>query len=236
MNQRAIKSYVGLTAVFAVVAVLVQDWSVFADFENRDLVGFSVLLALGLLAESRTLPITVGRKSGSTSSIIFVPLLSSVLLFGPAPTVLLMGLTGFVGEFFVRKKEALRAVFNTSQYIIATAVAGFAFSLKGVGLAPAGVSFNEVLGPQALAFLLFWITFVVLNNSAVAFAVALSEGTKIRKVWWRIVGRTGTNLFYDILVSPIAFAVALLYQELNWIGLLVIVFPLLFIRYAYSRL
>jgi putative nucleotidyltransferase with HDIG domain len=236
MNQRAIRYYVGFTAVLAFGAVLIQDWSVFADFSRRDLAGFSVLLILGLLAESRTLPITVGKRAGSTSSIIFVPLLSSVLLFGPAPTVLLMGLTGFVGEFFVRKKELLRAAFNTSQYIIATAAAGSAFSVKGIGLVPEGVSFNEVAGSQTLAFLSFWVVFVVLNNSAVAIAVALSEGTKVRKVWWRIVGRSGTNLTYDILVSPIAFAVALLYQELSFVGLLVVVLPLLFIRHAYSSI
>ena len=236
MYQRAIKYYVGFTALLALGALLVQDWSVFADFPARDVGGFLVLLTLGLLAESRTLPITVGKRTGSTSSIIFVPLLSSVLLFGPAPTVLLMGVTGFVGEFFVRKKEALRALFNTSQYIIATAAAGFAFSFKGIGLVPTGVNFNEVAGSQTLAFLSFWIVFVVLNNSAVAFAVALSEGTKLRKVWLRIVGRSGTNLTYDILVSPFAFAVALLYQELSFIGLLVAVLPLLFIRYAYSSI
>jgi putative nucleotidyltransferase with HDIG domain len=236
MHQRAIKYYVGLTAILAIGAVLVQDWSVFAGFTRTDLIGFSVLLTLGLLAESHTLPITLGRRSGSTSSIIFVPLLASILLFGATPTVLLMGLTGFVGEFFVRKKELLRAVFNTSQYIFATAVAGFAFSLWGIPLAPEGISFKEVLGPQISAFLFFWLVFVFLNNSAVAIAVALSEGTKVRRVWWKIVGRTGTNLFYDILVSPIAVAVALLYQELNWIGLLVIVFPLLFIRHAYSTI
>ncbi len=236
MTQRAINYYVGLTAILALGAVLVQDWSVFADFPRKDILGFSVLLILGLLAESRTLPITVGRRSGSTSSIIFVPLLSSVLLFGPAPTVLLMGVTGFVGEFFLRRKEMLRATFNTSQYVIAAAAGGFAFSLKGVGLVPSGVSFNEVAGPQTLGFLLFWVVFVVLNNSAVAIAVALSEGTKIRKVWLRIIGRSGTNLFYDILVSPVAFAVALLYQELSFLGLLVAVLPLLFIRHAYASI
>jgi putative nucleotidyltransferase with HDIG domain len=236
MHQRAIKYYVLITASLAFGAVLAQDWSAFADFPRKDLLGFSVLLTLGLLAESNTLPISLGRRPGSTSSIIFVPLLTSILLFGPAPTVLLMGLTGFVGEFLVRRKEPLRAIFNTSQYIFATAVAGFAFSLQGVALAPSGVGFKEVLGPQLLAFLLFWIIFVLLNNSAVAIAIALSEGTGVSKVWWRIVGRTGTNLFYDILVSPIALAVALLYQEFNWIGLLVVVFPLLFIRHAYATI
>ena len=89
---------------------------------------------------------------------------------------------------------------------------------------------------ETVAFVGFGLVFVILNNSAVAVAVALSEGTKIRKVWLRIVGRSGTNLFYDILVSPIAIAVALLYQELQFVGLFLIVLPLLFIRYAYSAI
>ena len=237
MQRRAIKVYVGFTVVLAIGIIAIQDWGHLAALQPSDWLGFSVLLALGLLSEAATLSISVGKQTGSTSSIIFLPLLASVLIFGPVPTVLFMGLTGFFGEFVIRRKETLRAAFNTSQYVIATAVGGVVFSqLGGQALVPNGPAFGEILLSQTGAFVGFGFVFVLLNNSAVAFAVGLSEGTKIRKVWLRIVGRSGTNLFYDILVSPIAIAVALLYQELQFIGLFLIVLPLLFIRYAYSAI
>lgn len=237
MKQRAIKGYVGFTVLLAVGAIVVQDWARLAALEPYDWVGFSVLLVLGLLSESATLSISVGKQAGSTSSIIFLPLLSSVLIFGPVPTVLFMGLTGFFGEFVIRQKEPLRAAFNNSQYVLATAAGGYLFTtLGGQGLVPNGPPFGEILLSQSIAFVGFGLVFVLINNSAVAIAVGLSEGTKIRKVWLRIVGRSGTNLFYDILVSPIAIAVALLYQELQFVGLFLVVLPLLFIRYAYSAI
>ncbi len=237
MQRRAIKVYVGFTVALAFGAFALQDWGLLAALQTHDWIGFSVLLGLGLLSEAATLSISVGKQAGSTSSIIFLPLLASVLIFGPVPTVLFMALTGFFGEFVIRRKETLRAAFNTSQYVVATAVGGLAFAkLGGQALVPGGPAFGDILLSQTAAFVGFGFAFVLLNNSAVAFAVGLSEGTRIRKVWLRIVGRSGTNLFYDILVSPIAIAVALLYQELQFIGLFLIVLPLLFIRYAYSAI
>ena len=132
MKQRAIKVYVGFTVVLALGTVAIQDWAVLADASDpTDWLGFSVLLVLGLLSEAATLSISVGKQTGSTSSIIFLPLLASVLIFGPVPTVLFMGLTGFFGEFLIRRKETLRAAFNTSQYVVATAVGGLAFREVG---------------------------------------------------------------------------------------------------------
>ncbi len=237
MKQQAIRVYVGFTVALALGAIAIQDWALLTALGSSDWLGFFVLLILGFLSESATLSISVGKQAGSTSSIIFLPLLASVLIFGPVPTVLFMGLTGFFGEFVIRRKEILRAAFNTAQFVVATALGGAVFvRLGGEPLVPSGPPFSEILFTETFAFVGFGVVFVLLNNSAVAFAVALSEGTKIRKVWLRIVGRSGTNLFYDILVSPIAIAVALLYQELEFVGLFLIVLPMLFIRYAYSAI
>jgi membrane-associated HD superfamily phosphohydrolase len=241
MKVRAIHIYVTTMVTLALVAVGVQDWSVIVPGSLEDLKnafdpisGFIVLLLLGFFSESLTLPISIGRKGGSTSSIIFLPLLASLLLFGSAPTVLFMAITGVTGEFLIRKKEAVRASFNSAQYVFATAVGGWVFSvLGGEALAFEGSASLVIWKTQILAFVGFGVTFVVLNNAAVTGAIALSEGMGLRKVWYRIVGRSGTNLFYDILVSPMAVAVAFLYVALKALGLLVAILPLLLIRHAY---
>jgi len=241
MKVRGIHSYVTVVVALALISLGVQDWAgiipnSFADLRDAfdPITGFIVLLMLGFFSESVTLPIAIGRKAASTSSIIFLPLLGALLLFGPTPTVLFITITGVTGEFLIRNKETLRATFNSAQYIVATAVGGAVYSgLGGVALSPDGVLEAVVWRTQIFAFVGFGLTFVILNNAAVTGAIALSEGMALRKVWYRIVGRSGTNLFYDILVSPIALAVAFLYVELKALGLLVVILPLLFIRHAY---
>jgi len=241
MKVRAIHSYVTFMVTLALISLGAQDWNAILPHDLpalRDafdpITGFIVLLLLGFFSESVTLPIAIGRKAESTSSIIFLPLLSALLLFGPTPTVLFMAITGLSGEFLIRRKEVLRASFNSAQYVVATAVGGATFAaLGGEALAVSGALEQVVWRTQILAFIGFGLTFVVLNNAAVTGAIALSEGIALRKVWYRIVGRSGTNLFYDILVSPIALAVAFLYVELKALGLLVVILPLLFIRHAY---
>ncbi len=234
MRPGKIQIYVGSIAALALVASATQDWAGIGALGTDDFAGFLVLLFLGLVAESLTLPITIGRTSGSTSSIGFLPLLASLLLFGPAPTVLFMAITGMVGEFVIRKKPVIKAVFNSSQYVLSTALAGQVYSgLGGMGLALQEGAFTPGLFGQLVAFGGFGLVFVVLNNAAVSIAVAISEETPFRKVWFKAIGRTGTNLLYDIAISPIAIAVAFLYVELQWVGLLLVLLPLLFIRQAY---
>lgn len=236
MQKRAIHSYVTLVTAAAVITLFLQDWGQITGLPGRAMIGLAALLLLGVLSESFALSITIGKSSG-TSSITYLPLLTCILLFGGTPTVLFMGVTGVIGEFLIRKKELIRAVFNSSQYIFAAAVGGFVFSTSGGrALALSTQSFSVGLAGQLLSFLLFGVVFLALNHAAVATAIALNQGMPLRKVGPLLVGRTGTNLFYDILVSPIAIAVAFLYMELWVIGLVLVLLPLFFIRYSYSTI
>lgn len=240
MKLRGIQIYVGSMVALALGAVGLQVWHILPSWLPlssplpwREIGGWIALVALGLLSESLTLPIKVGKTAKSTSSIIFLPLLASVLLFGPFPTVLLFAVTGVAGEFLIRKKETIKAVFNSSQYVFSTSVAGWVFTeLGGRPLALAG----QEVGVALAAFFAYGFVFLLLNHAAVSLAITLNEGGKIRRVWALLAGRTGTNLFYDILVSPIAIAMAFLYMQLWIVGLFLIVLPLLFIRYAYQTI
>jgi hypothetical protein len=242
MKPKSIEIYVGLTTVLTVVVLWVLDWSSLAGFihsygdlgwSRNPVLGLLALFALGLIAESLTLTITVVKSAGSTSSIIFLPLLVSIVLFGPWPTVLFIAVTGIVGEFFIRRKELIRAIFNSSQYILSSFVAGSVYqALNGQALALERWGRGWDLS-QTLAFVVFGVVFLVLNHGAVSLAIALNEQVRVRNAWLGLVGRTGTNLLYDFLVSPIAIAIAFLYLEIGVAGLFIIVLPLLFIRQAY---
>jgi putative nucleotidyltransferase with HDIG domain len=252
MKLSPIKIYVGMTAALAVGVLFMLDWSALQPFIAFDLsvglseykmhpgVGLIALIALGLSAETGTLTITVVKSAGSTSSIIFLPLLVSIVLFGAEGTVLFIAVAGVVAEFLLRKKEPIRAVFNSSQYILSTFLAGLAWELFHSGAL--GVPNAAGLLPEpdylatTFAFVTFGFVFLILNHGAVSLAIALNERVTLRKVWLGLVGKTGTNLALDFLVSPIAIAVALLYLQLGVPGLFIIVLPLLFIRQAYLRI
>jgi len=240
MKLTRVQIYVGVIVVLASGATVLQDWGsllgiLFSSgpFPWRHVVGWTALLLLGLMAETLTLSIKVGRSAGSTSSINFLPLLTSILLFGPVPTVLFWGITGVVGEFLIRKKETIRAVFNSAQYVLATSVSAWIYDgLGGEALALVGGS----VWANILPFAAFGFTFLVLNHTAVSLAIALSDGSRIKQILAALVGRTGTNLIYDLFISPLAIAVAVLYLQLWVFGLPLVILPLIFIREAYQTI
>lgn len=233
MRRKGIRIYVGLMGALAVLCLVLLAWEDLLSLPRPHLVGILALTVLGLLSESLAVTFTVARNRGN-SSITFLPLLACVILFGPTSAVLLMGISGGVAEFLIRRKEPIRAFFNLSQYITSTTLAGVGFSAAGgipwVDLALGDASRFDL---QILPFAVFGIVFLGLNHGSVSFAVALDQGLPFRRVWRQMAGPSGTNLLYDLLIGPIAIAVAFLYVELGAAGLVLVLLPLLFIRYSY---
>jgi putative nucleotidyltransferase with HDIG domain len=188
---------------------------------------------MGLLSESLAIRMKVGRDSGN-ASITFIPLLASAQLFGPAAAMILMPVTGAFGEFVVRRKVPLRGVFNVAQWTVATFAGGWAFlALGGTALEPrVGVTAAVALSGQLLPFVAFGLVFVAVNHLAVSSVVALSQGLRFTEVLSHMLGHSGASR-HDILISPIAIAVAFLYVQVGVAGILLVLLPLLFIRHSY---
>jgi putative nucleotidyltransferase with HDIG domain len=72
-----------------------------------------------------------------------------------------------------------------------------------------------------------------INHAAVSGAIALSQGVPFRRVWELIVNNSGASL-HDILIAPVALAVAFLYVQFGVAGILVVILPMLFIRHSYA--
>jgi putative nucleotidyltransferase with HDIG domain len=85
---------------------------------------------------------------------------------------------------------------------------------------------------QLWPFVSFGLVFLAVNHAAVSFAITLSQGVPFRRVWQQALANTGASL-NDILISPVALAVAFLYVQFGIPGLLIILLPMLFIRYSY---
>ncbi|NNM33258.1 MAG: hypothetical protein HKO53_09335, partial [Gemmatimonadetes bacterium] len=228
MRPKAIHTLVSAVCIAVVAGVMSLDLTPLALLAPRDLLGLAALVGLGLLAEYLALTIDVSKNKGA-STITFLPCLTTLLVFGPAAGTFFMMLVGGLGEFGFRRKPPLKATFNTAQYGLSMLIAGWAFEWAG-GL-PQGS--QDAFSLQLLPFAVGAIGFLGSNQVFVSLAITVSQGQSFRRVFRRLVSKSGTNLLYDWLVSPIAIGLAYLYVTVWVPGLLVSFLPLLFVRHSY---
>ena len=200
MRLSAIKIYVSGILGCSILAIALLDWTTLAQFSLNALMGAMVLTLLGIISESLAISVRVGDSSG-TSSVTFIPLLTCVLLFGPPAAVVLVGISGVVGEFLIRKKEPIRGIFNISQWLLGVAAGGAVYTMLG-GTALALLPEGHVgsIGTQIVPFAIFGAIFVLMNHTATALAIAIDQRLSFRWVFASIMGRSGSNLLNDILV------------------------------------
>lgn len=233
MSDRSILTYVGAMCAAAAGCLATADWQLLNQLPASAVLGLAGLIAIGILSESLAIGLSVGSGTEGRSSITFLPLLASVQLFGPPAGIILITATVIFAELVVRKKGAIRGTFNVAQAIVATSVAGSAFLLLG-GTPLQGPHFvGEVdLTSQLWPFISFGLLFLAVNHAAVSLAITLSQGLPFRTVWQQVLSSSGASL-NDLLISPIALAVAFLYVSFGPAGILIVLLPMLFIRYSY---
>lgn len=230
MNERRLVAFVVLIWLSAAVCLITTDWSSLGSLPARSQLGLAGLVGIAVLSESLAIGFSVGNASGGRASITFLPLLASVQLFGAAGGIALAVPTIAFAELIVRRKSLFRASFNVAQTIVATAVAGLAFDFLG-GQPLHGVTQPNIRN-QLWPFVSFGLLFLAINHAAVSLAITLSQGLPFRRVWRQALMNSGASL-NDILISPIALAVAFLYVQFGIAGILIVLLPMLFIRYSY---
>ncbi|MEM7416113.1 MAG: HD-GYP domain-containing protein [Gemmatimonadota bacterium] len=228
MNERRVNAYVALMCLGALFCLWVADWSTVAGLSVESRWGLAGLIGIALLSESLAIGLSVG---GGQSSITFLPLLASVQLFGVESGLLLIVPTMIFADAVVRRKDRIRVVFNAAQVIVGTTVAGAAFHTVN-GQALNDTVQNPDITSQLGPFIVFGMVFLAANHAAVSLAITLSQGLPFRRVWHQVLSNSGGQL-NDLLIAPLALAVAFLYVQFGIGGILVILLPMLFIRYSY---
>lgn len=229
LRKPTLRSFIGATVVAGFTAATLQDWAALLALSGEQLFGIAVLILLGLFSEALSLSLEVGKNSGSTS-VIFIPVLVGLLLFGPAAALLLMLTAGITAELAVRKKPGIKVLFNAGQWSLACGLGGLAFDkMNGTTLLANGGASVDLLLP----FAAYATLFVLVNNAAVASVISISGDLPVLEVWRKVTGKSGTNVLYDLLISPVSIGIAALYLPLHAAGLLLAFLPLLFIRHSY---
>jgi len=225
--------FVSTVVVAAMAATTVLTWDAFFSLPPSSLRGLGIMILLGLIAERLSVETKVG-ESGSTTSVAFLPLLATVILFGPASAVVFLMVTSGAGNRVFRRKPLVKSAFNISQHALAAALGGIVFvSLGGTGAAAEGLGLGREGSFQWIPLLAFGFVYMTVNHALVSRVVSLASHIDFLTVWRQVVGKMGGNFLYDLMVSPVAVAIALMGIEFGELGLVLASLPLLVIRNTY---
>lgn len=222
----ATRVYVFATGLAAAVLLAVLPWRDLVPLGPSGFLGIAAFAGIGFLSEALAVDFSIGPRRTAKSSVTFLPLLTAVFVF-PVPGGILVALIVYTAtELLLRERVAWRTIFNVSQLVLTTATASFvyyAFQVPNVGFGWA----------NTLGFFSAAAAFSFANILIVTGFVSLRDVQSFRPVLRQVMGPGGGNLLYDLLASPVAYIGAVLYSQYYVPGLLLVVLPLLLIRYSY---
>jgi putative nucleotidyltransferase with HDIG domain len=130
-----------------------------------------------------------------------------------------------VVEALIRKKPWIKVVFNSSKEVLALGGASALYGMLG------GQHSTEKFHVALLAIFAGGAAYILINRTAVSYAVSLAEGLRFDGAWSRI---SGASLGYDFLAIPIPAFLAYLYGQWQLAGVAILVVPLFIVRHIYS--
>lgn len=220
--------YVAVVILLAGLIVLMHDWSAIYAIPKQHLIGIGALVGLGILSEALAVFISVGgNKSAARSSMAFLPLLTSAIIFPSEAAILTSAVTEVVTETVLARVRAIwKTLFNVAQAVIAIAAGSWVYrSIGGTHGIPFHIDFAAFFG---LA-----VAFFFTNTVIVSAFFAVRNKSPFIAVCRQVIGPGAINIIYGLLASPIALVAALLYDRLYVGGLLLIILPIFLIRYSY---
>lgn len=210
---------VTIAALAVLLALWLRDGAVHADYITAA-VCFS---ALGLLAQA--LKYRLG--SGAAGSITFIPFLAFASLAPSWSSMLAAAVATLVAEASA-KRVAIKVVFNTAQYGLATGLAILAYNgLGGSPLLYADVARLEALLPLAGLFVVFMLT----NWTLVSCVIALVERRSAAQIWTE---NTMSNIVYDLFSFPLLYLFVFVYSRFGVNGVMLLALPILGMRQLYK--
>lgn len=183
-----------------------------------------VFIAVALCAEALAIDFGTGRQA--RSSLAFLPFLTCAVLFEPIVSVVVVASVIATSNFVLRRQDVTKGIFNVSQVVVAVGLAAVTYQALGGSPESHALNYLGFLGVAAV----FFLTNILLISGA----LSAIRGQSIKVIIPQVAGPRGSNLWYDLLASPIAIVPALLYPSYGSKGILIIVLPLLLIRHSYQ--
>ena len=231
--SRRLVLYVG--SVVAVAIVLLALFPL--DWKTPLLIHFLGWVLITVVAESLWLPTITGEGTDSMAS---AANFATVVLWGVAPSLWIVALSTALSDLVIRRRPAIRVLFNSAAMVIVMAAAGTAFTLLGgpaTGIAPMlDVGKPEVARMIGLLVPLLGLGVVYRALNIVLVSVAAGWGAD------RPVLRVAREdfLYAEQIISDLALLfisplMVVSYAMLSYPGIILIYVPLLVIRDSHRR-
>jgi putative nucleotidyltransferase with HDIG domain len=187
-----------------------------------DWVGLALFAFIIFITESLSLDIYVSENSVSTSVVSFV---AGALLFGPVGVVAL-SLTIALTAWIKHRSPVSRFIFNSANHLITgMLIAGLAHLL--------GFSYLQQHWLSQLAFALAATGVAYFASTALlAGVIYFSTGSPVQQLW---LERFGWLWPYYLAFGVVAFALGWMYMAAGWLGVVIMLVPLLMLRFSQSE-
>ncbi|MBS3950393.1 MAG: HD-GYP domain-containing protein [Peptococcaceae bacterium] len=216
-RQLLTNAYVA-TVILAGIIVLIN-----AGFPatGQEWIGLIAFGALSLMSEA--LAITVAMSS-LTVSVAFIPVFSSILMFSPPVGVWVAALGSLNWDDLRGGKPWYRNLFNFCQLGMSAALAAYVYSVLG---GQAGQVTKQSFLPILASFTAYYLT----NAAIPTLVIALISGTSPFAVYSRLIAWSTPGF---IAMAPMAVLVAVVFEPLGYVGVVLFILPLFFARMAFK--
>jgi putative nucleotidyltransferase with HDIG domain len=216
---------VGAVAVLAVVSLGLLPWHSLLELDTTAIFGLLVFIVISIASEATALGTEVGGNK-VRSSVSFLPLIALIMVF-PAPgAVIAVVVIQIIADLRYTERVHWRLLLNVSQGILVVIISSSTYMFLGGTYA--GFSASSVVPTVGLVISFFGANILILS---VFFAARQRQ--PLAKVMKRLVGPAGGNVVYDMLASPFAVVMAVIYHQLYIIGLVLVTMPIILLRASY---
>jgi diguanylate cyclase (GGDEF)-like protein/putative nucleotidyltransferase with HDIG domain len=207
--------------VASVVAVALGAFVIgYRPTQAVDWIGVACFTVLVFLSEWLAIELYVKDTSVSTAA---APLIAGAMLLGPA-AALILSVTLAAAAAIKHRSPMIRFYFNSANHLIASMLAiavGQSFNFQSD---PAAVQLMLMVAASGLAYLS--------STWLITIAMDLSMGQSFLHLWME---RFRWLWPYYLALGVMAAALAGAYFQYSWVGLLVILVPLLMVRYGQAQ-
>jgi len=232
--SRRLVLYVGSNVAVAIVllALFPLDW------RSAMLLHFLGWVAINVVAESLWLPTITGEGTDSMAS---AANFATVVLWGVTPAIWIVAVSTAISDLLIRRRPAIRVLFNTAAMVIVMTLAGLAF--QALGGPPHGVwTMLEKAGRLEIAQMIgllipllgLGLVYRSLNIALVSVAAAWGAERPIRLVL-REDFLYAEQIISDLALLFLSPLMVVSYAMLAYPGIILFYVPLLVIRDSHRR-
>jgi putative nucleotidyltransferase with HDIG domain len=211
MKQNVAKAYIGILAALGVIVLIMS--SIDARTSAIDPVMFLLILILAGLAQRN--PVMLFRSSAI--SVAFAVKIAAYVLFGTPVALWATVVVVAVNAYTPKPKPARKVLFNLGGMMLSTYLASSTYQLVG-GMVPPGA-----FVPTMLAVAVSAAVYFAVNSVLTATVITLTSSSRFVDVWVQNFAWMPVNYLATAVNGA---ALALAYQSLGLIGVIVFVLPL----------